>query len=86
MVNRITDTSETAEKILIEGYRNMPANKKLAQVAALTQMVQKMALSRIRLQYGDVSERELRLRLAALWLPRETMIELFNWDPEIEGY
>jgi hypothetical protein len=86
MENSITDTSEAAEKILIEGYRNMPAHKKLEQVTALTQMVQKMALSRIRLQYGDLSERELRLRLAALWLPRETMIKLFDWDPEIKGY
>jgi hypothetical protein len=80
------DTSEYAEKILIEGYRAMPAQKKLEQVAALTQMVQKMALVRIRSQYGNVSEKELRLRLASLWLPRETMIKLFNWDPEIEGY
>lgn len=86
MENTINDTSEAAEKILIEGYRNMPAHKKLEQVSALTQMVQKMALARIRSQYGNVSEQELRLRLAALWLPRETMIKLFNWDPEVKGY
>jgi hypothetical protein len=86
MENQIADTSEAAEKILIEGYRKMPVHKKLEQVTALTQMVQKMALARIRSQYGDVSEQELRLRLAALWLPRETMIKLFNWDPEVKGY
>jgi hypothetical protein len=86
MENGINDTSEAAEKILIEGYRNMPYHKKLAQVTALTQMVQKMALSRIRTQYGEISENEQRLRLAALWLPRETMIKLFNWDPEVKGY
>jgi len=34
----------------------------------------------------DLSERELRLRLAALWLDRETMIEVFAWDPEEMGY
>ncbi len=41
MENQITDTSESAEKILIEGYRNMPVHKKMEQVTALTQMVQR---------------------------------------------
>jgi len=42
---------------------------------------------RIQARYGpDLTERELRLRLAALWLDRETMIEAFGWDPEVEGY
>ncbi|HEX2960038.1 MAG TPA: hypothetical protein VHO70_24610 [Chitinispirillaceae bacterium] len=85
MKNRTNDTSEAAEKILIEGYRNMPVHKKLEQVTALTQMVQKMALSRIRSQYRNADEQELRSRLAALWLPREIMIKLFNWDPEVKG-
>jgi len=41
----------------------------------------------IQARYGpDLTERELRLRLAALWLDRETMIEAFGWDPEVEGY
>ncbi len=31
-------------------------------------------------------ERELALRLGALWLDRETMIRAFDWDPEIHGY
>jgi len=35
---------------------------------------------------GAVPERELRLRLAALRLDRETMIGVFNWDPEVQGY
>ena len=60
MENKINDTSESAERILIEGYRDMPFHKKLAQVSALTQMVQKMALSRIRSQYGEISEKECK--------------------------
>jgi hypothetical protein len=48
---------------------------------------QRMAAMRIQAQYGtNLSERELRLRLAALWLHREIMIEAFGWDPEVEGY
>ena len=75
-----------AERILIEGYRFMPPERKLQQVVALTQTVQRMALTRLREHYGVMSEQEERLRLAALWLPRETMMRLFNWDPEEKGY
>ena len=86
MISGLSDTSKEAERILIEGYRSMPPERKLQQVSALTQMVQRMALTRLRRQYGAMTEHEERLRLAALWLPRETMIRLFNWDPEEKGY
>ncbi len=64
----------------------MPAWKKLRQVTTLTQAAQRMALTRIREQYGVRSEREERLRPAALWLPAETMKKYFDWDPRVEGY
>ena len=80
------DTSPAAERIIIEGYRMMPPDRKLKQLTALTQFAQRMALTRIREQYGCISEREERLHLASLWLPRETMIRLFQWDPEEKGY
>lgn len=38
-------------------------------------------------EYGpDISDQELRLRVAARRLDRELMIAAFNWDPEIKGY
>lgn len=50
-------------------------------------MAQQMAAMRIQARYGpNLSEQELRLRLAALWLDRETMIAAFGWDPEVKGY
>ena len=64
----------------------MPAWRKMRQIVALTQTVQRMALARLRKQYGKMDEQEERLRLAALWLPRETMIRLFGWDPVKRGY
>ena len=82
----LNDTSKETERILIEGYRSMSAEKKLQQVSVLTIMVQRMALARLRSQYGEMSENVEKLRLAALWIPRETMKKLFNWDPEIQGY
>lgn len=86
MESLTNDTSKAAEEILIKGYRQMPAQRKLQQITALTQAIQKMALTRLRMQYPDMNEREEKLRLAALWLSREMMITEFGWDPVKEGY
>ena len=64
----------------------MTMQQKIQCVDELDKSVQQMALARIRKQYGDISEREQKLRLASLWLDRETMIKVFGWDPEVEGY
>jgi hypothetical protein len=80
------DTSLFAEKILIDGYRKMSPERKLKQVTILTQTIQRMALARLQKQYPEMTANEQKLRLAALWLPRQTMIKLFNWDPKEMGY
>lgn len=81
------DTDPAAEAIQIEGYRRMAPAEKLRIVEDLNRTVRELAAARIRARYGpDLPERELRLRLAALWLDRETMIRVFAWDPETEGY
>lgn len=82
----INDTPPHIQKMLIAGYRRMTPQQKMQQVSELTKAVQQFALARIRKQYGDISEQEQRLRLAALWLDRKTMIRVFNWDPRKEGY
>jgi hypothetical protein len=81
----LSDTDPQMREFLIEGYRRMTPRQKLRQVDKLTKTVQIMALARIRKQYPHCTEREHRLRLAALWLDRETMLRVFNWDPEKEG-
>jgi len=86
MNSKTNDTSTFAEKILFDAYSKMSPQKKLQQVVQLTQAAQKMALARIRNQYGIISEQEEKLRLASLWLPRDTMIKYFNWNPEEMGY
>ncbi|MBN2493422.1 MAG: hypothetical protein JXR96_02425 [Deltaproteobacteria bacterium] len=81
------DTSPDAERMLIEGYRRMSPAEKLRRVVDLNQAALQMARARIQARYGpDLSEEELRMRLAALWLGRELMIAAFGWDPEREGY
>jgi hypothetical protein len=82
----ISDTPPHIQRMAIEGYSRMTPQQKMRQVGELNRTVQQLALARIKKQYGNVPEREQMLRLAALWLDRETMIHVFNWDPEKEGY
>lgn len=87
MKSQSTDTPLEIEAILLERYRQMTPFERLRQVWELNRSAQTMAVMRIQAQYGpEISERELRLRLAALWLDREIMIKAFGWDPEVEGY
>ena len=65
----------------------MTPAERLARALDLGRTVQQLALARTHERFGaGLSEHEARLRLAALWLPRETMVEVFGWDPEVEGY
>jgi hypothetical protein len=80
------DTDPEAEKILIEGYRRMPASLKLQRVRELTQLVQTLALTDIRRRYPNASPRECELRLASRWLDADLMRKVFGWDPDKEGY
>lgn len=81
------DTPPDIEERMLEGLRRMSPAEKFKRIVELNRAVETMAAARIRSQYGpDLTQRELRLRLASLRLPRETMIEVFDWDPEEKGY
>ncbi len=80
------DTPALIEKKVIEGYRKMTSWEKMKRVNELNKAVQQLALSRIRKQYGEISEQEQKLRLASLWMDRNTMIRVFDWDPKEKGY
>lgn len=82
----MNDTHPETLKVLISGYRRMSPQQKLKQINDLTKTVQLCALSRIKEQYGEISEQEQKLRLASLWIDRKTMIKAFGWDPKEKGY
>jgi hypothetical protein len=86
MKAQTSDTPSHIQKVLIAGYRRMTPQEKMQRVTELNRTVQQLALARIRKQYGKISQQEQRLRLAGLWLKRETMIRVFDWDPEKKGY
>ncbi|MEW6753799.1 MAG: hypothetical protein AB1505_22880 [Candidatus Latescibacterota bacterium] len=81
------DTPLEVERLLVEGYRAMSPRQKLERVVAMNQALVTLARARLRAQYGpDLPEREVRLRLGALWLDRDTMVRVFGWDPQERGY
>jgi len=83
----IDDTAPEVREMLDEAIRRMSPQEKLQRVADLNQSLAELALARLIRDCGpQMSERERRLRLAALRLPRQTMVEVFDWDPEIHGY
>lgn len=87
MTTLFPDTSPEAEEVLLEGYRRMSAEEKLQRLVDLHRVTRRLALARIREWYGpNLSDQEEQLRLAALRLDRKTMMDLFGWDPEVEGY
>lgn len=52
----------------------------------MVQAIDALALAGIIARHPQASERERRLRRAALRLDRDTMVRAFGWDPAIHGY
>ncbi|MFC2172857.1 hypothetical protein ACFLU6_09530 [Acidobacteriota bacterium] len=87
MKTGLSDTTDGVEQLRIEAFRRMTPAEKLRIVMDLNQTILRLAEIRIKNKHGkNIPVRELRLRLASLWLDRDTMIRVFNWDPEIHGY
>jgi hypothetical protein len=80
-----SDTPPAVERVLIEGFRRMTPAEKLQRVVALNRAVEQLASAGLRYRHGDMTERERRLRLAALRLDAELMRDAFGWDPQVHG-
>ena len=69
-----------------ERYRRMTPGEKFEEIAVLNRLHTERQRADIRARYGEISEREMRLRLGALRLGRVTMTKAFGWDPEEMGW
>jgi hypothetical protein len=79
------DTPPEVRRLLVERWRAMPAWRKAWLVDALSRDCEKLALAGIRERHPGVSPEEARLRLGALRIRRDLMIEAFGWDPVERG-
>jgi len=71
--------------MLVEADRAKTPQEKVRQVLDCNAVAETMALAGLRARRPDLSERELRLHLAAQRLGRPLMIAAFGWDPERSG-
>jgi hypothetical protein len=81
----ISDTSPEVERLLVDGYRRMSPAQKLQRVVAMNRALEQLARARLLARYGEMDERTLRLRLAALRLDARMMADVFGWDPRVHG-
>ena len=82
----LSDTDPETERVMIELARATPDWKKIEQIFSTIEAARSMSMAGLRKRYPNASEEELKKRLAALVFDRETMMEVYGWDPKIEGY
>ena len=80
------DTAIDVERLIVEAYRRMPPWEKARRCGDMVQTLEVLALAGITDRHPEATERERRLRLAALRLDRDTMVRAFGWDPALQGY
>ena len=81
-----SDTTPEAERVLIELAREIPDARKIDQVFEMIEMVRDFGMIGLRSRHPGAPEDELKKRMAALVFDRETMLEVYGWDPKVEGY
>lgn len=81
----VSDTSPEVERMMIEIWRRATPEQKLQRVLSIGRSVNELTRAFLRVRYPDATPREIKLRLAARNLDRETMIKAFGWDPDIHG-
>ena len=82
----LSDTTPEAERVLIELARGTPDAKKIDQVFQMIESVRSFGMIGLRSRHPHASEDELKRRMAAIVFDRETVVEVYGWDPKIEGY
>jgi predicted Fe-S protein YdhL (DUF1289 family) len=80
------DTSREAEERQIVHWRALPDSEKARVLSEMTRAAQQLARAGVKARHPEATEDEVRLRVLALRLDRETMLKFFGWDPEREGY
>lgn len=79
------DTTEEVDRRQFDLWREMPDWRKFLLFGELCDSAKAMAEAGLRERYPDADDREIKMRLAATWLDRPTMIKFYGWDPLEHG-
>jgi hypothetical protein len=82
----VLDTERDARARVVHRWRAMSPCERLDQVAALNHACEQLAEAGVRRRHPAASEDEVRRRVIALRLGRETMVGVYGWDPMVEGW
>ena len=77
------DTDPKALEVFLQLYRDMTPGERIARIFELTGFQENLQRASVRSMYPEASEREVFLRVAARRLDRETMIQVYGWDPDL---
>lgn len=80
------DTADTTMDLVVERWRAMTPRDKLDEVAALNESVEQLAAAGVRQRHPTADEEAVRLRVIALRLGRDLMVDVYGWDPVIKGW
>jgi inhibitor of KinA sporulation pathway (predicted exonuclease) len=75
------DTPPEVEAIQVRLFCEMGPRGRLAAALELNEALDNLAMAGIRSRHGALQDTESRLRLFALRLSREQMVDAFGWDP-----
>lgn len=64
----------------------MSAREKFDLVATLNDDCDRLAAAGVRRRHPHATDEEIRLRVTALRLGRDTMIAAYDWDPDLHGW
>ena len=81
-----SDTHPDIEAKLIEEMRRLTPTEKIRRIGELNLALEMLAMADVRRRYPDADERECRLRVASLRVPKELMKKAFGWDVDEKGY
>ncbi len=72
--------------MVIERWRGTSAGEKLDRVAELNWTCERLSEAGVRVRCPGAGDDEVRHRVFALRLGRQVMVEVYGWDPAIEGW
>ena len=76
------DTDPESLELFLQLHRQMTPGQRVARVFELAEFQEDLQRASVRSMYPEAGEREVFLRVAARRLDRETMIQVYGWDPE----
>lgn len=81
-----SDTTPEAQQKRFELLRRLSPERRLALAFELTDTVRQLVLADLQHRFPQASEEEIRRRFIARALPRETVIRVYGFDPDKEGF